>query len=297
MKIAFLGLGKMGAAMAPHLLKAEHEVTVWNRTRARAEALVPLGTHVADSAAEAARGVEVVFTMVTDDAALENVIWERGVLKAMSAGATHVALSTISVALSERLAEAHTQAGQRYVAAPVFGRPNVAEAARLYTVVAGRPEDVERVKPLLAAFSREVAVVSEKPSAAHAMKLGGNFLITAMIASLSESMTFAEAMGIAPGVFAQTANAALFQSPFYEAYCKLMLNPPDPPGGTVAIGEKDTRLFREAARGAKLKTPLTDEFMTCWERAIATGMRDKDWAAGYYQLTRGQMRAAPAKNA
>lgn len=292
MKIAFLGLGKMGSAMAPHLLKAGHEVTVWNRTRARAEALVPLGARVANSAVDAARGAEVVFTMLMDDAALEELVFAGGVLRAMSAGAVHVALSTISVALSDRLAEAHARAGQSYVAAPVFGRPNVAEAARLYTVVAGEPKDVERVRPLLETFSRNVVAVSEKPSAAHAMKLGGNFLITAMIASLSEAMVFAEAMGIAPGVFAETANAALFQSPFYDAYRKLMLDPPDPPGGTVAIGEKDTRLFREAARSAKLRTPLTDEFMVHWERAIAAGMKDADWAAGYYQLTRKQMRSA-----
>lgn len=289
MKIAFLGMGKMGAAIVPHLLKSGHDVTIWNRTRARAEALAPLGACVADSAPEAVREAEVVFTMVMDDAALEGIIFHLGVLKAMKADATHVALSTISVALSDRLTDAHQRAGQRYVAAPVFGRPNVAEAARLYTVAAGKPDDVARVRPLLATFSREVTIVAEKPSAAHAMKLGGNFLITAMIASLSEAMTFAEAAGIAPGIFAKTANAALFQSPFYEAYIGLMLNPPTPPGGTVGVGEKDTRLFRDAAQSTKLKTPLTDEFMMQWKRAISRGMRDADWAAGYYQLTREQM--------
>jgi 3-hydroxyisobutyrate dehydrogenase-like beta-hydroxyacid dehydrogenase len=292
MRIAFLGLGKMGSAVARHLMKAGHELTAWNRTRAHAEALAKEGAKVAESAAEAAADAQVVFSMVMDDAALEAVLFGGGALKAMMPGAVHVSLSTISVALSDRLTVMHRTEHLTFVGAPVFGRPNVAEAGRLATVVAGEREAVEKVKPLLETFSRSVTVVSEKPSAAHALKLGGNFLITAMIASLSESMVFAEAMGIEPGLFAETANAALFQSPFYDAYRKLILDPPKPPGGTVALGEKDTRLFREAAQGAKVKTPLADQFKAHWDRAIAAGLRDEDWAAGYYRVARDGMLAA-----
>jgi 3-hydroxyisobutyrate dehydrogenase-like beta-hydroxyacid dehydrogenase len=289
MRIAFLGVGKMGAAIARHLMKAGHELTVWNRTRANAEPLAKEGAKVAETPAEAVQDADVVFTMVMDDAALEQVMFEGGALKAMMPGAVHVSLSTISVALSDRLTVMHRTEHLSFVGAPVFGRPNVAEAARLATVVAGERGAVAKVKPLLETFSRSVTVVSEKPSAAHALKLGGNFLITAMIASLSESMVFAEALGIEPGLFAETVNAALFQSPFYDAYQKLILNPPKPPGGTVALGEKDMRLFREAAEGAKLKTPLADGFKAHLDHAIAEGMRDEDWAGGYYRLAKQQM--------
>jgi 3-hydroxyisobutyrate dehydrogenase-like beta-hydroxyacid dehydrogenase len=291
MRIAFLGLGKMGTAIARHLMSAGHGMTVWNRTRASAEPLAKEGAKVAESAAAAVQDADVVFTMLMDDAALEEVLFTGGVLKAMMPGAVHVSLSTISVALSDRLTVMHKTEHLSFVAAPVFGRPNVAEAARLATVVAGEPESVEKVKPLLETFSRSVTVVSEKASAAHALKLGGNFLITAMIASLSESMVFAEALGIEPGLFAETVNGALFQSPFYDAYQKLILNPPKPPGGTVGLGEKDMRLFREAAEGAKVKTPLADEFKAHFDRAIASGMRDTDWANGYYQVAKKEMLA------
>lgn len=289
MRIAFLGIGKMGAAIARHLMQAGHELTVWNRTRASAEALAQEGARVADTAADAVKDAEAVFSMVMDDAALEAVMLDGGALRAMAPGAVHVSLSTISVALSDKLTAMHRAERTEFVGAPVFGRPNVAEAARLATVAAGAHAAVEKVRPLLETFSRSVTVVSEKPSAAHAVKLGGNFLITAMIASLSESMVFAEALGIDPKLFAETVNAALFQSPFYDTYQKLILHPPLPPGGTVALGEKDVRLFCEAAEGAKVKTPLADDFWAHFDRAIAQGLKEADWANGYYVVAKQEM--------
>lgn len=286
MRIAFLGLGKMGFPIAGHLIQAGHELSVWNRTHSRAEPLRKRGARIADSAAQAVRGAEVAFTTMFDDAALEEVLFSDGVLEALNAGSVHVSLSTISVALSDRLTEAHRERGQSFVAAPVFGRPNVAEEGKVATAAAGAPDAVARVRPLLETFSRQVTVISEKPSAAHAMKLGGNFLITAMIASLSESLVYGEALGIAPKVFLEMANTALFRSPFYESYGKLMLNPPEHAGGTIELGDKDLRLFREAAESAQVKTPLADEFGALLDRAMEAGMKDEDWAGGYYKLVR-----------
>jgi 3-hydroxyisobutyrate dehydrogenase-like beta-hydroxyacid dehydrogenase len=285
MQIAFLGLGKMGAAIARHLLNAGHNLTVWNRTASHAEPLSALGASVGASPAAAVANAEVIFTMVMDDAALESVIFESGAINAMQPGSIHVSLSTISVALSNRLTDAHRAAVTHFAAAPVFGRPNVAEEGRLWTVTAGEPEVIKKIWPLLDSFSRGVTVVSEKPSAAHALKLGGNFLITAMIASISESLVFADALGIEPALFIETVNNALFRSPFYEAYGKVMIHPPDNPGATIAIGEKDLRLFREAATGSGIKTELADLFEANFQRAIEAGMKDQDWAAGYYRLT------------
>lgn len=287
MKIAFLGLGKMGTPIAGHLLQQRHDLTVWTRTASHADPLRQHGAKVAGSAADAVAAAEIVFSMLLDDAAYESVFFDGKLFDALQRGTIHVCLSTLSVAMSRRLTSEHTARGQHFVAAPVFGRPHVAEAAKLWTAFGGAREPVDRVRPLLESFSRGITVVSEHPWSAHALKLGGNFLITAMIAALTESFLFAEALEIEPEVFLETANSALFQSPFYELYGKIMLHPPETPGATMAVGEKDLRLFREAAHAGQVKTPLADLFMATFHRAFEVGMKDADWAGGYYRLERG----------
>lgn len=287
MKIAFLALGRMGSAIARHLLKGGEDVTVWNRTASRAAALHTEGAKLAKTASEAVSGAEVVFTMPMDDASLAEILEEGGVLETLGKGAIHVSLSTLSVAYSKQLTQEHAKRGQHFVAAPVYGRPHVAEAGKLWVSVGGAQEPVEKVRPLLEKFSRGITVVADTPWSAHAMKLGGNFLITAMIASLSEGFVYAQSMGIEPETFVETANKALFQSPFYELYGNIMLHPPQTPGATMAVGEKDMRLFREAAHSSHVKTPLGDLFMAEFHRAFEAGMKDADWAAGYLQLQKG----------
>jgi 3-hydroxyisobutyrate dehydrogenase-like beta-hydroxyacid dehydrogenase len=277
----------MGGAIARHLAKSGEELTVWNRTASRAESLKNDGAKAAKSAAEAVAGADVVFTMLMDDAALEEMLVKGKVLESLGKGAIHVSLSTLSVAYSKMLTDEHAKRGQFFVAAPVFGRPHIAEAGKLWIAVGGAPAPVEKVRPLLEKFSRGMTVVAEHPWSAHAMKLGGNFLITAMIASLSEGFVYAEASGIEPEIFLETVNKALFQSPFYEMYGKIMLEPPATPGATMAVGEKDMRLFREAAQSEHVKTPLADVFMADFHRAFEAGMKDADWAAGYLALQRG----------
>ena len=287
MRIAFLGLGKMGTPITRLLLQRGEDVTVWTRTAAHADPLRQHGAKVAGTAAEAVLSAEVVFSMLMDDAAFESVFLDGKLFDALRRGSIHVCLSTVSVELSRRLTSEHAARGQHFVAAPVFGRPHVAEAGKLWTAVGGARQPVERVRPLLEHFSRGISVVSEHPWSAHALKLGGNFLITAMIGALTESFVYAEALSLDPAVFLQTVNSALFQSPFYELYGKIMLNPPESPGATMAVGEKDLRLFREAAQSAQVTTPLADLFMATFHRAFEAGMKDADWAAGYYRLERG----------
>lgn len=290
MKTAFLGLGRMGSAIARLLVKSGEDVTVWNRTRSRAEPLERDGAKVASTAAEAIAGADVVFTMLIDDASLEEVLYGGQVLESLRHGAIHVSMSTLSVALSRKLTEEHAKRGQHFVAAPVFGRPHIAEAGKLWIVVGGAHEPVEKVRPLLEKCGRGITVVGEHPWSAHALKLGGNFLITAMIAALSEGFVYAEAQDVDPATFIDTVNKALFQSPFYEMYGKIMLAPPETPGATMAVGEKDMRLFREAAQAEKVQTPLADLFLANFHRAFEVGMKDADWAAGYLQLQRAGSR-------
>jgi 3-hydroxyisobutyrate dehydrogenase-like beta-hydroxyacid dehydrogenase len=274
----------MGSAIARLLAKAGEDLTVWNRSAGRAEALRGDGAKVASTAGEAAAGADVVFTMLMDDASLEEVLYGGKVLESLGKGAIHVSMSTLSVALSKKLTEEHAKRGQHFVAAPVFGRPHIAEAGKLWIAVGGAQEPVGKVRPLLEKCGRGITVVGEHPWSAHALKLGGNFLITAMIAALSESFVYAEAQDVEPAIFLDTVNKALFQSPFYEMYGKIMLAPPETPGATMAVGEKDTRLFREAAQAEQVKTPLADLFLENFHRAFGAGMKDADWAAGYLQL-------------
>ncbi len=290
MKIAFLGLGNMGTAMAGRLLAAldtGDTLTVWNRTAKAAEGLVEQGAKLAATPAEAAEEAEVVFSMLFDDAAHEAVVLgAEGIAAAMKPGALHVACSTISVALSERLAEEHGKRGVGYLAAPVFGRPNVAAEGKLWIVIAGDNEAVAKGRRLLDSLSRGVSVVGNRPAQAHALKLAGNFLITMMIQSLSEAVVFAEASGLDPAMALETINSALFQSPFYAAYGKVMLSPPEKPGATVELGVKDLGLFLDAARADGTRLTIAERMADLFQEAIGEGLGKSDWAAGMLQATR-----------
>ncbi|WP_058188956.1 NAD(P)-dependent oxidoreductase [Terracidiphilus gabretensis] len=285
MKIGFLGLGSMGTPMALRLIAAGHELAVWNRTEGRTKPLLREGAIAAATPAEAELGADAVITMLFDDAANEEVLFgANGLLDALEPGSLHIACSTISVALSERLTEAHKKRGIGFVAAPVFGRPNVAEAGKLWVVLAGAQDAVERAKPVLDAISRGFTVVGTEPKQAHAVKLGGNFLISAMIHSLSEGFVFAESQGIEPGVFFEAVNSALFQSPFYAAYANVMLRPPEHAGATIGLGKKDLGMFRAAAKTGGVTLSLAEEMMGVLEQAIVDGLGGEDWAVGQYRM-------------
>lgn len=285
MRIGFLGLGAMGTAMAHRLIAAGHELAVWNRTERRTEPLLREGAIAAATPAEAELGADAVVTMLFDDAAHEEVLFgPNGLMDALDPGALHIACSTISVALSERLTAEHARRGIDFVAAPVFGRPNVAEEGRLWIVAAGTDKAVARARPVLEALSRGISVVGAEPRKAHALKLGGNFLISTMIESLAEASVYANAQGIEPAVFLEAVNSALFQSPFYAAYSKVMLEPPAKPGATIELGIKDLRLLREAA--GPLRLGFADELAGVFEEARTAGLNQADWAAGMYAVAR-----------
>jgi 3-hydroxyisobutyrate dehydrogenase-like beta-hydroxyacid dehydrogenase len=299
MKIGFLGLGKMGTPMAKRLLAARHELTVWNRSREKAEALKAAGAEVAASPADVARTCDVVMTMLFDDAAHEEALFGpkglpvNGLLSTLRPGSLHISLSTISVGLSERLTEEHVRRGQLFVGAPVFGRPNVAEEGRLWIAMGGPDEAVAKARPLLEPLSRGISVVGKEARQAHALKLGGNFLISAMLLSLSESFVYAQSQGIEPEVFFETVNSALFQSPFYAAYAKVMFNPPEHAGASIQLGQKDLRLLREAAESRGAKLSLADSLGEVFAEAIKEGLANEDWAVGQYRVA--QMRSATEK--
>jgi 3-hydroxyisobutyrate dehydrogenase-like beta-hydroxyacid dehydrogenase len=294
MRIGFLGLGKMGTPMARHLLAAGHELRVWNRTEGKTEPLLREGAIAAATPAEAELGADAVITMLFDDAANEEVIFgSNGLMDALSPGALHISCSTISVALSERLTQEHARRGHEFVAAPVFGRPTVAEQGKLWVVAAGLDQAVAKARPLLETFSRGISVVGAEPREAHAVKLGGNFLISAMLYSLSEAFVYADDQGIEPAVFFEAVNSALFQSPFYAAYSKIMLNPPEQAGASISLGEKDTRLLREAAASRGTRVKLADTLAEIFAKAKAAGLANQDWAVGMYRMSQLGSKSRP----
>ncbi len=285
MKVGFLGLGHMGTPMALRLISAGHELSVWNRTEARSMPLIHEGGILAGTPAEAELGADAVITMLFDDEAYEQVLFgPNGLFDALSPGGLHISCSTISVALSERLTVEYANRGIDFVAAPVFGRPSVAAEGRLWAVAAGAESAVARARPLLEAFSRGISVVGKEPRQAHALKLGGNFLISAMIHSLGEAFVFADRQGIEPEIFFATINDALFHSPFYAAYANTMLNPPDRVEDTIEMGAKDLRLLREAAAGRQTRLSLPDRMAEIFAQSRRIGPAGQDWAVGQYRM-------------
>jgi len=280
MNIGFIGLGNMGLPMARHLLQAGHKLTVYNRTRARAEQLNQFNPVVADSPAATARDADVLITMVADDAALEEVmLGPQDALAALSRGAIHVSMSTISPGLSRRLAERHKAAGQTYVAAPVFGRPEAAEAKKLWIVAAGPPDVVERCRPVLDAMGQGVIVAGDDPVRANVIKVAGNFLLAAAIEAMGEAFALTRKYGVAPAELLDIVNGRLFRSPIYENYGKLIAEERyEPAGFKLRYGLKDIRLALGAADEVAAPMPLASLIRDRYLSGVARGWGDIDWA-------------------
>lgn len=288
MKIAFLGLGKMGIPLVARLISTGHTVSAWSRSPKSQKTLNALGipqATLSPSIHAAVTDCEVVCTMLANDEATEAIAFGAdGFIAAMPPNSIHVAMGTLSVALSRRLMESHAAARQGYVAAPVFGRPNVAEQGKLWVVAAGEEDAVARVRPVLDAIGRGLTVVGKQPWQAHAFKLAGNFMMTAMVQTIAEAYVFANSQGLDLETFLETVNHALFQSPFYLNYGWVMMHPPQHPGATIMTGEKDIRLFREATDAAGLRLGLVEYLQEQFNVAVREGMGESDWAVGQYRV-------------
>jgi 3-hydroxyisobutyrate dehydrogenase-like beta-hydroxyacid dehydrogenase len=278
MKLAFIGAGNMGSPMARNLLRAGHHVTMYNRTRAHIEPLRQEGAELAESPADTARDVDALITMLADDAAVEQAA--QGFQEALAPGAIHLGMSTIGVACSKRLAELHAARGQIYVAAPVFGRPVAAAAAKLWIVAAGPPESIARCQPVFDALGRGTSVVGADPWLANAVKLSGNFLIAAALESMGEAFALVRKSGVDAGQFLEIVNNALFNSPLYGGYGAAIANEQfEPAGFKLRLGFKDLRLVQEAAESAAVPMPLAGVLRDRYLAAMARGEGDLDWAA------------------
>jgi 3-hydroxyisobutyrate dehydrogenase-like beta-hydroxyacid dehydrogenase len=280
MKLGFIGLGRMGSAMAANLVRAGHEVTVFNRTPGKSSALVALGAQEAATLAGACRG-EAVITMLADDEAAANIaLGSGGLVENLSKGAIHLSTSTISVAMSNRLAQAHAQSGQRYVAAPVFGRPDMAAAAKLFIVAAGDPAAVDACRSVFDALGQKTSTIGGVPSAANLVKLTANFLQAAVIESLGEAIALIGKAGIDRRAYVDLLTSTIFTAPAYKIFGPLIA---DGTFGTAAfaapLGYKDIRLALAEAETLRVPMPLASLLHDRFLRLFAQGGDNLDWSA------------------
>lgn len=280
MQVGFIGIGNMGAGMASNLLKAGHEVTVYNRTPARMQPLIERGARGAANVAGACGG-DVVITMLADDNAVESVVFsEDGILRSLRKGAVHISMSTISIALSGRLTAEHALAGQRFAAAPVFGRPAAAAEGKLFIVAGGADETVETCRPLFDAMGIRIFHLGREPLSANLVKLSGNFLIASIIESLGEVMALVGKAGIDRHQYLDFLTSTLFDAPVFRTYGGLIADRKfEPAGFAASLGSKDMRLAMAASESFRVPMPLAGLLRDRFLRLLANGGEKQDWSA------------------
>ena len=280
MKAGFIGLGKMGAGMASRLCQAGYELTVYNRSRERSQPLIAAGARAAKNIAEVC-DADVVFTMLANDAALSEVTQgPSGILEHLKPGAIHVSCSTVSVALSAQLAEAHSEKQQGFIAAPVFGRPDAAATGKLFMVAAGKPELIAKIQPLLDILGQRTFIVSDDPEKANLAKLSGNFLIATVIESLGEAMALVEKGGVDRHQYLDLLTSSIFNVPLYKNYGTMIADRHFEPAGFAAhLGQKDMRLVLTAAEELKVPLPFASILRDRFLDLAAHGDDHLDWSA------------------
>jgi 3-hydroxyisobutyrate dehydrogenase-like beta-hydroxyacid dehydrogenase len=281
MKIGFIGLGNMGAGIAANLVRARHDVAIWNRSADKARSLVEAGAVLAANPKAAAVDRDVVFTMLADDAALAMVLaGDSGLCAGLKPGALHVSMSTIAVATADRVAASHRALGQHFLCAPVFGRPEAAAAAKLFIVAAGDAADFKVAEPLFGAISQRVFYIGETPSAANLVKLCGNFMILSAIEAMGEALALAEKGGVAKQQLVDVLLGTLFDSAVYRVYGPILVGEKFKPAGFAApLGLKDMRLTGESAEALRVPMPLLSVLRDHLLQTIAQEGEEIDWSA------------------
>ena len=273
MEVGFIGLGAMGSAMARNLVNAGHKVRAWNRSGDPGIERVKMVSNPADAFA-----AEAVFTMLSDDPAIRQVLLEPGVLSKARHGLVHVVTSTISVAFASELAAAHAAAGVGYVSAPVLGRPDVAAKGELNILAAGKREAVDTVRPLLDVLGKKVWDMGEEPPRANAAKIAANMMITMAIEAMAEAAVLTEANGLPRNGFFELILGTLFGGRAYESYSAKIAEDNYEPGFKARLGLKDLRLATEAAKDANHRLPMLDAVRERLGEAVDAGLGEKDWS-------------------
>ncbi len=282
MKIGFIGLGIMGGPMARHLVAAGHAVTVYNRTRAKADELGKAGATVANSPAAAASGAEVLITVLGGDSSVSEVLFEGAddVIEALPDGAIHVSMETISVDYAAALTGTHQARGKRFVCAPIIGRGDAAEAGELTLIVGGAAADVERCRPVFEAISQRIVHVGEAPQTAAIVKLSNNYLIAGALGAMGEAFAVIRKAGVDPQVFYELITQTMFSAPIYTYYGKnIATDVHTPPNFRTPLGLKDVTQMVDSAAALGVPMPLGELLQEQLRRTIEAGDADLDWSA------------------
>lgn len=279
MDVGFVGLGAMGKGMAANLVKAGHAVRAWNRSRGPLDELAREGALPTTSPRDVFAG-DAVVSMLADDDALRSVIAEAHVLDGAPRGLIFVNMATISVALAQELSELFRGRGIGYVAAPVFGRPDAAAAGKLHIVVAGDAAAVALVQPLLDAMGQKSWSVGAEPYRANVVKLAGNFMIAAAIATMGEAAALTEGYGVRAADLFDMLTKTIFSAPIYANYSAMIAEKRyHPPGFTLTLGLKDVRLALAAGESVHAPLPIASVLRDDFLDAIAHGQSDQDWSS------------------
>lgn len=279
MNVGFIGLGTMGSAIAENLLRAGHDLTVWNRTVAASEQIGALGATVARHPEEALQGA-AVFSMLANDNAIHEMGLDGPLLTHAAPGLVHANLTTASIACARTLAASHAQQGIGYVAAPVFGRPDVAAEGKLTVIVAGKPESIEHMRPLLEAIGRQTVIVGEAPENANLFKIAGNFMLASAIETFGEAVALVRKGGIDATLFYDIMTSGLFAAPAFKGYGALIVEEKyEPAGFSLRLGLKDVDLALAAASEMTVPMPLAGLMHDQFLEALNKGLAEKDWAS------------------
>ena len=281
MEIGYVGLGGMGHAMASNLISKGHTLRVWNRSPGKAADLVAKGATLVEHPGQAVAGDGVVFTMVADDAALEQVVGgPDGIAAKLGPGGIHVSMSTVSPETTQRIAALHAERGAAFVAAPVFGRPTAAAAAMLFILVAGEAGARDKIMPLLETMGQRVFPLGDDPVAASIVKLSGNFMIMGVIEAMAEAATLCEKYGVERSAMMDVMTQSIFATPLYVNYGKLIAQHDYAnPGFKLSLGFKDANLVMAAARKAHVPMPLASMMHDRFLSALAKDRGELDWTA------------------
>jgi 3-hydroxyisobutyrate dehydrogenase-like beta-hydroxyacid dehydrogenase len=278
--IGFIGLGNLGTPIATNLAKAGYAITVYNRTREKAEGLASLGARVADRPIGTLSSGGMVITLVSDDKALKEIATDD-FAKALGAGGIHISMSTIAADTSRAMAEHHRQFGATYIAAPVFARPEAA-AAKLGNVCisGGTAEERNRIKPVLHdAVAKGIFEFGNDAGAANVVKLIGNFIIASSLEMMSEAFTLAEKNGVDPKSVYEMITSTLLATPLFQNYGRIILAQQfDPAAFKLALGLKDVNLVLQNGNQTRTPMPLANLVHDRMVKAMANGKADLDWS-------------------
>jgi 3-hydroxyisobutyrate dehydrogenase-like beta-hydroxyacid dehydrogenase len=279
MKLGFIGTGRMGQAMVRRLLAAKHDVGIYNRTPEKAKPLADAGAKIVGSIADAARYGDVVYTMLADDAALEDVVFQQGLLDALPKGGIHICAGTHGIPVIRKLKKAHADKGQVLVAAPMMGRPELVTSGAAGVFASGPADALAKCKPLFEAMARRTFEGGTDPEAATAMKIANNFVLGCAMEAMGEAFSLTRKYGVAMPVFYDVMTDGLFNCSAYKVYGKIMVDESYSKVGQMAVlGLKDANLALEAGNIAAVPLPSGNVWRDRLVGAVAHGDGDKDWA-------------------